>query len=260
MASTTTKLSFLQRAELCTNPTAKRLFLLMEKRQTNLAVAADVTDSDTLLDIANTLGPHICILKTHIDIIENFTPQLTKALSQIAEKHNFILFEDRKFADIGNTVQMQYQKGIYHIAEWASLINAHTLPGPGIIEGLKKIGLPAGHGLLLLAEMSSKGNLLDKTYTQQTITLAQKHADFVIGFIARHRCIDDPRFLHLTPGVHFITGGDTLGQQYLTPEKVIKENGSDIIILGRGIIASDDPLKTAQQYKDVAWNAYQETL
>ncbi len=53
-------------------------------------------------------------------------------------KHGAHLFS-RKFADIGNTVKHQLEGGVYKIRQWAHIISAHPLPGPGIISGLKQV-------------------------------------------------------------------------------------------------------------------------
>jgi len=249
-------LTYSQRATLCANPTAKKLFEIMEAKQTNLSIAADVITKKELLKIAHELGPYICVLKTHIDIIEDFDADLLIELQRLSEKHNFLIFEDRKFADIGNTVKFQYQNGIYNIADWAHITNAHTVPGPGIIEGLKEIGLPKGRGLLLLAEMSSKGTLAKGEYTQETLGMAKQHKDFVIGFITMRQLIDDPCFINMTTGVQLTAGGDKLGQQYNTPENVIGKQKSDIIIVGRGIYGAADPIAEAKKYQEAGWKAY----
>lgn len=250
-------LTYEERAKICANSTAKKLLNLAGAKQTNLCIAADVTTKEKLLKIADELGPEICVLKTHIDIITDFDADILIQLKKFAEKHNFLIFEDRKFADIGNTVKHQYQDGIYHIADWADITNAHSVPGPGIIQGLKEIGLPKRRGLLLLAEMSSKGALAKGDYTEETIKMAKENKDFVIGFITMRQIADDPCFINFTPGVQLQTGNDLLGQQYNTPEKIIVENKSDIIIVGRGIYEATDPMAEARKYRKAGWNAYQ---
>ncbi len=250
------RLSYAERAALCTNHIAQQLFSLLAEKETNLALSADVTSCTTLLELADKLGPEICILKTHVDILSDFTLAFTQELTALAKKHQFLIFEDRKFADIGNTVKHQYQEGIYHIANWADIVNAHTLPGPGIISGLSEVGLPKQRGLLLLAEMSSAGNLINADYTQKTLRMAEQFPEFVLGFITQKKLSPDPWWLYMTPGVQLEEGKDSLGQQYVTPQKALLENESDIIIVGRGILKAKDPLTEAQKYRKAGWDAY----
>lgn len=104
------EMSYSARATLSTiHPVAKRLFTLMEEKRTNLCVSADVTRTHELLELADTLGPIICVMKTHVDILQDFSIDAINKLKELSAKHNFLIFEDRKFADIGNTVKHQYE-------------------------------------------------------------------------------------------------------------------------------------------------------
>lgn len=61
-------------------------------------------------------------------------------------------------------------------------------------------------------------------------------------------------------GVKLQTGNDTLGQQYLTPDDIIRKRGCDVIIVGRGITDSENRYKTAMAYKNAGWAAYMARL
>ncbi|EEB86596.1 hypothetical protein MPER_16392, partial [Moniliophthora perniciosa FA553] len=151
----------------------------------------------------------------------------------------FVIIEVSAQEHIGNTVALQYSSGVYRIASWSHITNAHPVPGPSIIAGLSSVGLPLGRGLLLLAEMSTK---------ESAVRMAREHRDFVIGFIAQRRMeevaadqgtTNDDDFLILSPGVALDTRGDGMGQQYRTPREVVLESGCDVIIVGRGIYGKD---------------------
>lgn len=164
---------------------------------------------------------------------------------------------------LGNTVKHQYANGIYKIASWSHITNAHTVPGEGIIKGLAEVGLPLGRGLLLLAEMSSKGALTKGSYTTDSVEMARRNKDFVFGFIAQNKMnqYDDEDFIVMSPGVGLDVKGDGLGQQYRTPREVIVESGADVIIVGRGIYGQPDKLvEQAQRYRQAGWDAYLERL
>ncbi|KAL1922582.1 uncharacterized protein VTP21DRAFT_10121 [Calcarisporiella thermophila] len=250
-----------ERAKQLNNACAKALLELIEEKRTNLALSLDVTKKQDLLEIADKTGPYICVLKTHIDILDDFDSTVPEQLRQLAAKHRFFIFEDRKFADIGNTVKHQYSSGVYRIAEWADITNAHPVPGEGIVQGLKEVGLPLGRGLLLMAEMSSAGSLATGSYTDAAVAMAQRHRDFVIGFIAGRKLETDHDFIVMSPGVGLDTKGDGLGQQYRSPREVICDSKSDIIIVGRGIYGKGrDVVEESKRYREAGWNAYLERL
>ena len=121
---------------------------------------------------------------------------------------------------------------------------------------------PLLRSLLILAEMSSAGNLMTGSYTEQCVVEARKNPEFVMGFIAQRSLNEQPgdNFVTMTPGVQIGATGDGLGQQYNTPEQVVIEAGTDIIIVGRGVYGAQDKRAKAEEYRVRAWKAYEERI
>lgn len=341
-----------------THPLSEYLFRLMVLKRSNLCLSADVSSVKTLIELATSIGPSIVVLKTHFDILNDWDSHphtgTGAQLRALARRYGFLIFEDRKFSDIGSTVQKQYSDGPGKIVEWAHITNAHILPGAAIVTALQEaankwmdkrnyevktdisVGTPRPEsededenaeslkveeqqdfdwramnvgrkssivsittvsqhfepvnsrrttcsqehdddifpgieeppperGLLLLAQMSSAGNLLNEGYTKACVEIARAHKDFVMGYIAQEslNTTAEDQFVTLTPGCQLPPDdkgevkGDGLGQQYNTPDRLVGELGTDIILVGRGILKAASPVEEAERYRQKAWAAYE---
>ena len=239
----------------------------MYTKQSNLIISLDLTKASEIIDFIKLYCHDVFGIKLHSDIIKFDTmtqPEFMCELMILKHKMNFILIEDRKFCDIGNTVMQQS----YEITKYADLITVHAIPGQGIIDGLKNNCLNNECGILLISQMSSNDNLISDEYTQKTIELALENNDIVVGFICQEKmtisdnslaaCVSNRwnlvelqealrEFLHFSPGVKLQKSQDNLGQNYNTPSSLHKK-GINFFIVGRDIYEAKKPLDIIDEY------------
>ena len=245
------------------HPLSHRFMEAAVEKQTLVVLAADLETIAELVQLINQVGPHIAALKTHVDMVEDYSKEAWGDVVQATHGHELLLFEDRKFADIGRVSQTQ-MGGVYDIRSWADIVTAHRVSGPDIVDGIaagwdevQRIG-----GIFLLAQMSSRGNLLTESYTDETISTGAS-SPHVMGYIGNGSSPDEVSSLRekvgegkmiWTPGVNLSAEEGILGQRYGHPSDAIKA-GSDAVIVGSGIHKSDDPVAAAKAYADATWSA-----
>ena len=244
-------------------PMARSYMQVAMRKKSLVCLAADRNTMDGLFDLVNTVGPYIAALKTHVDLVDDWSSERWAEFCETAKELDLLIFEDRKFADIGGISRKQ-MAGVYNIRGWADLVTAHLISGPDIVDGLQAGWSDVGRsgGVLLLAQMSSRGNLLQPDYTSEVVASGSKHPG-VFGFIGNGSRPQELALLRSsvgegkliwTPGVNISVGDGEMGQRYGDPRAAVLA-GSDCIIVGSGIHKSNQPALQAQAYAEASWNA-----
>jgi uridine monophosphate synthetase len=242
--------TFVAKLKLVKHPISIQLLHIALEKKSNLICAADVDNSKDLLALADQIGQHIVALKMHLDILTDFDDNTKEKLQFLAKKHNFLLFEDRKYADIGNTASLQFSKGNHQISNWVSMVTAHVIAGEGSVVALKNTA--PNVGIIPIVQMSSKGSLTDTNYANKAMQIVNNHKDAIIGIVAQDQVISDD-LLKFTPGINFNAAQDDKGQSYNNPKIALHDYKTDFIIVGRGIYQADSPKQAAKKYQITAW-------
>ena len=224
------------------NPIITKINRLIMEKHTNIILSADIDNPEKVIDLIEKTGDYILGVKLHTDIYKSQNiSYLTNQIKILKKKYNLIIIEDRKCADIGYIVRKQ----VSIMSEWADIVTAYGITGSSMIEAINDVDM----GVLLIHNLSTKDNLIDDHHSKAIEQMALKNKN-VIGFITQEKVFDG--YLHFTPGVRIDITEDSMGQTYRTP-KTMKDRGTDIFIIGRGIYQSKNPIESAIKYKQLCY-------
>ena len=213
----------------------------IKKFKSKLVFSNDITNKETFFKVLYQVAPYISFLKIHSDTIENFDNEFVRSLLWYKHTYNFLIIDDRKFSDIGNTVRKQIEN--YNIHKWADIVTVHGIAGESTLLPIIEYDLH----ILLIAQMSTANNLITTNYTLDVLLLAQSqdhiYENHIIGFISQDEIKGN--FFTFTPGIHANNQTDNYGQTY---KKIDDLPQNSFAIVGRHIYESNDPAETAKLY------------
>lgn len=248
-----------ERESLTESALNKKILGIMRRKKSNLCLAVDYTTVEQCLQMIELAGPFVLAIKLHADAITDFNEEFTRKLTTMANDMDFIIFEDRKFGDTGNTNLLQLT-GAQKIANWADVVTVHAVQGSDSIAGVfRKLAKDPTYrlsGVLLIAQLSTKGSLTAlEGYTETAVKIANENRDVISGFITQTRVSACSDLLNWTPGVNLDAKSDSAGQQWRGVDEAIEVQQNDIIIVGRGVTSSSEPVQQLKRYRQIAWDA-----
>lgn len=193
----------------------------------NIIWAADVSTMKQLFEQLDVYGSKISILKLHIDTFHDFSQENLLKLVDYKKRYNIILWEDRKFADIGNIMIKQIKNSIYYYLDWVDMFSIHCISGDESLTATMN-EFPKLKWILI-GQLSSKGNLIDNNYTIKCKEI-YKSSPNVVGIVCQEYL--GPKYIHIVPGISKHIEGDNQGQHYSDMEQ---KSFADFYVVGRSI-------------------------
>ncbi|KRZ62109.1 Uridine 5'-monophosphate synthase [Trichinella nativa] len=236
------------RLSMILHPKARKLWEIALSKHSNLCFACDLCSPREILRLVEAVAVNICSLKLHADLIViKEMPDFFSRLKRLAQSKKFMLINDGNYCDDSDVVVELMLNSATKPASWADFVTVQCLNGSSVNSDYSVACLP-------VVEMSTSGNFFTEEYKKRALSLAQQYRQIVAGFICQKRPINDPSFLYISPGVHYKRRLDD--QNWRTPDKAVRFNRDDIVVVGRGITKEKYSRVWAYTYQQISWDAF----
>lgn len=233
--------------------------LIIQKKST-LCLSLDYSSWEKCKILIEECGEYIVMVKVHVELFEDYTPNFGKEIKELAKRHKFFVMEDRKCSDVDNISFRQMMGGYFKIDEWASFVTMHGLTFKSCIDyytrKFKGCSYPSNVSPVVVAQMNSIDNLLDKEYTKKCLDILEEYSESSPVIICQSLPGVSDR-LKATPGVVLENKDLVEGRAYRSVETAIEVEGNHIIIVGSAIIFDENPADMARQFAEKSWQSFE---
>ncbi len=219
----------------------------------DVIIACDFNSQAEVMDFLNLFPEEKPYVKIGMELFYSSGPEIVSKIKERGHK----IFLDLKLCDIPNTVK----KSMSVLSKLnVDMCNLHAFGGSkmmqGAIEGLTR---PDGTRPLLIAVTQLTSTSEELMQNELKINLPLKEVVMSYAENAKNSGLDGvvcspleaqavhercgSGFLTVTPGIRF-AGGDVGDQVRITTPEQAAKIGSDFIVVGRPITASDNPLES----------------
>ncbi len=220
-------------------------------KQTQLITALDFADWSSAQALVDRLGDAVEWFKVGKQLFTHYGPSVVQELKSRGKK----VFLDMKFHDIPNTVAGAVRSAA---AIGADIINVHASGGPAMLAAAADAARETGKTVIAVTVLTSMDEAqlsaigIGCTPAEQVARLAKlTQAAGLPGVVCSPREVEliheccGPDFLTVVPGIR--PAGAAVGDQkrIMTP-RLAAQAGADYIVVGRPIIAAEDPVAAAQ--------------
>lgn len=231
--------------------------------QERIILALDVSDYDEAVAVVQKFKSQVDVFKVGSELFTSVGPRIVKQLHLMGKK----VFLDLKFHDIPNTVS----KAVLAAARLGvHIVNVHALGG---LEMMKRaadtmreftlkqnVERPRLIAVTVLTSINQK-TLRDELGVELRMSAQVKHLAGLAqqagldGVVASPADVEMIRarygsaFLIITPGIRPSWAAEDDQKRTMTPAKAISL-GSDYLVIGRSILAQDDPIAALRKIQE----------
>ena len=237
----------------------KKLLKIIREKKTSVCLSLDIPLWKVGKKMLDEMGPYICAVKLHCDLIVDWNEQTIFDILELKKKHNFLVIEDAKYIDVSFINEKKLKDTQYNINKWVDAITVHWI---NYFENKVPLSGTQVH-IICVGDMNTVNdplsidysNLLDTINPVETSGHIIEYYNNIDTIVQQNKFKKCNNVLKMTPGV--IESDDEIklydDKRYRSIENAILRDRNHVVIIGKNITLEENYVEKCKSCANLSW-------